>query len=218
MPRSARSAARSQRRVRPPDPPVNRRATAIVLAAGAGSRFGGAKLIAPLDGRPVLQYVLDALAGAGVRDVIVVTRPDLDPLDAAIAWRAERRVPNPRPEDGLASSIQVGLGAVPVESGGALVLPGDQPRVRSVVIRRVVDAWKAGAGPIVAARYSRDGAPNPVLLDRTAWPLAFKLTGDRGMGPIIHARPGLVSWIDVAGDNPDIDTPADLARLEEEGA
>jgi CTP:molybdopterin cytidylyltransferase MocA len=190
-----------------------RRLAAVVLAAGAASRFGGAKLVARLDGRPILQHVLDAIAEAGLAEVVVVTRPDAEPLEQAIAWRTERRVANPRPEDGLASSLRVGLGAVRLGVEGVIVFPGDQPRVRSIVIRRVVEAWRDGAGPIVAARYSRDGAPNPVLLDRTAWPLAFDLTGDHGMGPILHERPGLVRWIDAAGDNPDIDTRADLERL-----
>ena len=190
----------------------------MVLAAGAGSRFGGGKLVAPLEGRPILQHVLDAVAGAPLREVIVVTRPDAEPIEQSIAWRAERRVANPRPSDGLASSLQVGLAALDAGVDAALVVLGDQPRVRSIVIRRVADAWRGGAGPIVAARYSRDGAPNPVLLDRSVWPLAFGLTGDRGMGLVLREKPGLVRWIDVAGENPDVDTRADLEQLAGEGS
>ena len=196
-----------------------RRLAAVVLAAGAGSRFdGGGKLVAALEGRAILQHVLDAVAAAPLREVVVVTRPDAEPLERSIAWRAERRVPNPRPSDGLASSLKVGLAALDVEVEGALVVLGDQPRVRSIVIRRVADAWRNGAGPIVAARYSRDGAPNPVLLDRSVWPLAFGLTGDRGMGPVLREKAGLVRWIDVAGENPDVDTRADLEQLAGEGS
>lgn len=194
-----------------------RRAAAIVLAAGAASRFGGGKVLAHLDDRPLLQHVLDAVAMASVREVIVVIPPAADAIEEGISWRTERRVVNPHPERGLASSLQVGLSAVSSEAGAAVVLLADQPRVRSIVIRRLVDAWKAGAGPIVAPRYSRDAAPNPVVIDRTAWPLAYALQGDRGLGPVLREQELLVHWLPVAGDNPDVDTPADLVRLADEG-
>ena len=143
--------------------------------------------------------------------------PESAAIDEVIEWRGERRVENPRPEDGLASSLKVGLAAVSNDAGGALILLADQPRVRSIVIRRIVDTWRGGPAPIVAPRYSRDGAPNPVLIDRTAWPLAYALQGDRGMGPVLAEQQMLVRWVDVAGDNPDVDTRADLERLTEEG-
>ena len=77
-----------------------RRIVAVVLAAGAGSRFGGGKLLASLEGRPVLQHVLDRLAEAGVGDVIVVLGDDAEAVEEAIDWRRERRVRNPEPESG----------------------------------------------------------------------------------------------------------------------
>jgi len=87
--------------------------TAIVLAAGSGSRFGGGKLLATFGGRPVLQHTLDAIAGAPVDDVVVVLGAEAPAIEAAIDWRTERRVVNPAPEDGLSSSLRVGFGAVP---------------------------------------------------------------------------------------------------------
>ena len=112
---------RSTPRVLPADQPA-RRVAAIVLAAGAASRFAagagpaGAKVLARLEGKPLLQHVLDAVAMAPVRDVVVVAGPDAAALDEAIAWRSERRVTNPHPENGLASSLQVGLTALEPES------------------------------------------------------------------------------------------------------
>ena len=69
--------------------------TAVVLAAGAGSRFGGGKLLAPLEGRPVLQHVLDTLAAAGLASVVVVLGEDAAAMETALHWRTERRVLNP---------------------------------------------------------------------------------------------------------------------------
>ncbi len=190
----------------------------MVLAAGASSRFGSPKLLAPLRGRPVLQHTLDAVAAAGLGDVVVVLGADAGAIEAAIAWRGERRVRNGRPEDGLASSLRVGLDAAAETPAAeaALVVLGDQPAVRPDVIRAVLDAAAspgAAGARFVRPRYPEDPAPNPVLVRRDAWELAAALRGDRGLGPLLAARPESVAEVPVAGANPDVDTPEDLAAL-----
>ena len=67
--------------------------------------------------------------------------------------------------------------------------------------------------PFVRPRYPQDAAPNPVLVRRSAWALAAGLDGDRGLGRLIANRPDLVVEVPVEGDNPDVDTPADLAAV-----
>jgi molybdenum cofactor cytidylyltransferase len=187
------------------------RVAAIILAAGAASRFGGQKLLAPLDGRPVLQHVLDAVAEAGLRDVVVVLGHGAEAIEAAVRWRSERRVRNPDPDRGLASSLRIAFRAV--DAGAALVLLGDQPRVRPDVIRRLLAEPVPAGAVFVAPRYERDAAPNPVLVLRAAWPLVDALSGDRGLAPFIESHSELVHRLPVEGDNPDVDTRADLAIL-----
>ena len=196
---------------------------AVVLAAGASRRFGSPKLLAPLDGRPVLAHTLDAVAAAGIPDVVVVLGEAAAAVEQAIAWRGERRVVNPRPGDGLASSLRCGLDAATDVPGAdaVLVILGDQPAVRPGVIRAVIAAAAEPANaafPFVRARYATDGAPNPVLVRRSSWATAAGLDGDRGLGALLAARPELVLAVEVPGDNPDIDTPADLAVLAARGA
>jgi molybdenum cofactor cytidylyltransferase len=190
----------------------------VVLAAGASSRFGSPKLLATLDGRPVLQHTLDAVAASGLDEVVVVLGAEAEAVESAIAWRAERRVVNERPQDGLSSSLRVGLDAA-VEIPGAdavLVILGDQPLVRPTAVRAIVDAAAspetAGAW-FVRARYPADTAPNPVLVRRAAWALAAGLDGDYGLGQLLASRPDTVIEVSVDGANPDVDTPADLAAL-----
>jgi molybdenum cofactor cytidylyltransferase len=189
---------------------------AIVLAAGAATRFGSAKQLASLDDRPLLQHPLDALATAAIDDVVVVLGAEAAAIEEAIAWRAERRRVNPRPEDGLASSLGVGLDAAAEDpaADAVLVVLGDQPSVRPEVLRAVIDAAGGTDRPIVRPRYTSDGAPNPVLVRREAWALAAGLDGDRGLGPLIARHPDLVHELPVEGAIPDVDTPADLAALE----
>ncbi len=189
------------------------RVAAVVLAAGAGSRFGGGKLLAPLDGRPILQHVVDGLAAAGLTEVVVVTGSSGAEVDAAIAWRGERRMANPRPADGLSSSLRIGLAALPADAEAALVALGDQPRLPSRVIAQLVAAGVTAERPFAVPRYAGGANPNPVLVHRSAWPLADGIHGDRGFGPLLAARPELVTEVPMAGQNPDVDTRADLLEL-----
>lgn len=192
------------------------RVTAIVLAAGAGRRFGGGKLLASLDGRPILQHVLDALTRAGIPDPVVVLGPGRE-LDANLAWGAARLARNPDPGRGLSSSLQVGwaaaMGAVPPPHA-VLVVLGDQPLLDPAVIRTLAAVPPDPTRPIVVARHA-DGARNPVRLEPEAGPAVDEATGDRGLGPILDAHPELVRHVDVAAANPDVDRLEDLAALVE---
>lgn len=191
------------------------RVGAVVLAAGAGRRFGGGKLGARLEGRPILQHVLDALAAAGIDDPVVVVGEDEAALDAAMSWRAARRVRNPDPARGLSSSVRIGWAAAQAREprpAATLIVLGDQPRVGPAVIRALLDQPLDAARPVVVAR-GAGGARNPVRLEPEADPLVAAATGDRGLGPLLDARPELVRSIDVEGANPDVDRRADLVAL-----
>jgi CTP:molybdopterin cytidylyltransferase MocA/SAM-dependent methyltransferase len=186
-----------------------------VLAAGAGSRFGGTKLLARLHGRPIMQHVLDTLALAELGDVIVVLGHDRDAVEAGIVWRDERRIANPDPDRGLASSVQVGMAALGPDVSAVLVVLGDQPLVSLPAVLGLLAAPADADRPIVVPRYADDRGRNPVLLHRAAFHLVAAASGDRGLGPILADHPDLVQEIPLAGSNPDVDTREDLVRLVE---
>jgi len=198
-----------------------RDAAAVILAAGVGSRFGGGKVRAPLEGRPLLAHVLAAVREAGIGRVVVVLGRDagaaLDAVrdvDPGVLERVLVTV-NPTPERGLATSLRLGFGAATAVAppAGVLVLLGDQPRVRADVLRVLCGAVASAHAIAVVPRYAGDAAPNPVLLLPAGWPLVEGLTGDRGLGPLLAADPARVVRVAVPGANPDVDTPADLAAL-----
>jgi CTP:molybdopterin cytidylyltransferase MocA/SAM-dependent methyltransferase len=192
-----------------------RRVAAVVLAAGAGSRFGGGKLLAPVEGRPILQHVLDRLAASGVDEVVVVLGTDADEVERAVEWRGERRVRNPEPARGLSSSLQVGVASLDPGVDAAMIVLGDQPLLPPRAIRALLDANLDDARPIVVPVYGGDRGRNPVLLGRAAFGLVEEAAGDRGLGPILAAHPELVREIPirVEGGNPDVDTRADHVAL-----
>lgn len=164
----------------------------------------------------MLQHALDAVAAAGLDDVVVVLGEHAAAVGAAITWRGERRVVNPRPQDGLSSSLRVGLDAAAEDpaADSVVVILGDQPAVRATVIAAIVEAAGTSPAPIIRVRYASDGAPNPVLIRRSAWALAAGISGDRGLGPLLANRPELVTEVPAEGGNPDVDTPDDLAAVE----
>jgi CTP:molybdopterin cytidylyltransferase MocA/SAM-dependent methyltransferase len=189
------------------------RVAALVLAAGTGSRFGGGKLLASVNGRPLLQHVLDRVADSGIDEVVVVLGRDADALEDAVTWRRETRVQNPEPERGLASSLAVGMTSLDPAVDAVLILLGDQPLVAAATIRAMIDAPVDSNRPIVVPVYSSDAGRNPVLLYRAAFGLGEGAVEDRGLGPLIAARPELVREVAIKGDNPDVDTREDLAHV-----
>ena len=194
-------------------------AAGLILAAGSSSRFGSAKALAELDGRPLLQHVLDAAAAAQLTPVIVVLGHGAAAIEGGIRWRTERRIVNPDPGRGLSSSLRDGLADLSsiAPQADAVILLGDQPRTSPAVVRALVEAADETDRPLVAPRYAAGGGSNPVLIRRDAFGIAGDAEGDRGLGPILSARPELVTWIDVEGSNPDVDTPADLIALRPAG-
>ena len=200
----------------------------VVLAAGLARRFGGGKLAAPLDGRPIVAHVLDiarsALEAGDIASVVVVAGsgpaagPDAPTVRAMASSHGLSVVDNDDPAAGLSRSVRLALAALEAtEADGALMLLGDQPRVRPGVIRAIVAAAAqkgSGRPGFVIPRYGNGGAGNPVLIDRSMWPLAAALDGDVGMVAVARERPDRVLYVEVEGANPDVDTPEELDALD----
>ena len=199
---------------------------ALFLAAGEGRRFGGPKLLRPHRGRPLIAYALDTIARARADGLIqggVAVIPDRNTALRQLARdRGLRVVQNAEPNLGFSHSLRLGLGALatlellPPPAAVLLVL-ADQPRVPPTAVRLLVEAWRAGAGPVVRPAY-RDGKEptHPVIITRDSWPLADELRGEAGVAEAVARHPELVTTVPVDGVNPDIDTPDDLAQLDNE--
>ncbi|MEO8470445.1 MAG: NTP transferase domain-containing protein [Chloroflexota bacterium] len=191
------------------------RVAAIVLAAGRSSRFGRDKLAARLNGRPVLQHVLDALATTGIDDPVVVVGNGDGDSAVAIDWRAARRVRNAEPDLGLSHSLQLGWAAVMSESSPPdviVVALGDQPTIDPATVRRLLAEPLDSCRPVLSARH-RDGSRNPVRLEPAAADLVAQASGDHGLGPLMDGHPDRVRELTIPRMNPDVDVPAHLEAL-----
>lgn len=194
---------------------VVRGVSAVLLAAGAGSRFGGGKLLAPYRGRPLIESSLANLAEAPVDETVVVVGDDAQRLREVCEPFGVRVVENPDWERGQATSVRAGLLALGPEVRAAVVLLADQPLVGSGAVERLVAAFEGGARVAVA---TYDGKRrNPVLFSREVWPvLEAELSGDEGARAVLRRYPDLVTEVpcDGVGDPADIDTAEDLRSLE----
>lgn len=195
----------------------------VVLAAGAGRRFGGGKLLADLEGRPLLQHALDAVRLVRPDGCVVVLGTDAERIRRTIVWSGETRVVNPDPDAGLAGSLRIGVDEcrrLLPHARGVLVVLGDQPRTSSGVMRALAaaihDAMAAGAWAVVP-RYADGGGSNPVLVLPEGLARVPGLRGDRGLGGLLDVEPGRAFRVPVPGSNPDVDTRADLASLSAAG-
>ncbi|HJQ47368.1 MAG TPA: nucleotidyltransferase family protein [Amycolatopsis sp.] len=179
----------------------------LLLAAGAGRRFGRPKALVELDGEPLLRRALRVLEDGGCGPIRVVL--------GAQAQDARALLPDPSlsvyaPDwsSGMGASLRAGLEALP-EADAVLVHLVDLPRVDSRVVSRLC----ALAAPDVVARAAYDGVPgHPVLFGNRWWgEIAASARGDRGARDWLATRQDLrlVECADL-GSGDDVDTPADL--------
>ncbi|MFN3076270.1 MAG: NTP transferase domain-containing protein [Alphaproteobacteria bacterium] len=153
------------------------RIAALILAAGLSTRMeGGNKLLRPVQGRPMVLWVAEACLEAGLWPGIVVLGRQASAVRAALAELPLRFVPNPDPGRGLASSLVLGIEAVPEECDGVMVCLGDMPLVTAGHIRRLTAGFDGT--PTVPVHEGRRG--NPVLWGRSHFAALRALRGDRG--------------------------------------
>jgi molybdenum cofactor cytidylyltransferase len=199
------------------------RVSAIVLAAGQSSRFriaGGpdlTKLVAKLDGKPIVRRVVEAALATKARPVVVVTGYARDSVEGAVADLDVSLAFNPKFASGLASSLRVGLAATPRDVVGALVLLGDMPWIEPRLADALIDAFLAREGALAAVPSREGRRGNPVLLGRGLFEAAMRLTGDEGARRLIGAL-GEGELVEVEASDMgvtfDVDTPDDLAAAQ----
>jgi molybdenum cofactor cytidylyltransferase len=185
----------------------------VVLAAGTGSRFGGTKQLTSVAGRPLAQHAVDALTGAGVDELLVITGHDADAVEAALVLPEQGRyVRNPEYAKGMSTSLGAAFHAIGEPSQAAVILMADQPGIGVDVVRALITRFLQTRKQIVRASF-RDG-PGPALLSREIYAEAGHLHGDVGARILMASHPEWVEDVAIEADSPrDIDTPEDLAGL-----
>lgn len=185
-----------------------------MLAAGAGRRYGGGKLLARLEGAPVIRRTAQTVSKAGFGDVIVVTGAEHKAIADALAGLDCRIVHAGGWEEGMAASLRTGFASMAPGQRGLFVFLGDMPLVPANLF-----------APLALSAQASGYAARPRLAGRPGHPVCFfgdavadlaGLRGDQGAAHLLRQRGGEVAYLDTddAGVMLDIDTPADLAEVE----
>jgi molybdenum cofactor cytidylyltransferase len=178
---------------------------AVILAAGAGTRWHGAghKLDANLDGHTIIELAISHAAQADLDETIVVEGALSISVPGGVSI-----VHNPDWASGQGSSLAAGVTYARHQGHDSIVVGlGDQPFLTPEAWRSVADRQ---AGPIVIATYGGRRA-HPVRLDAAVWPY-LDTSGDAGAASLVRRFPGLVHELPCLGDPSDIDTVGDLRR------
>lgn len=187
--------------------------SALILAGGAGRRFGGGKLLAHLAGQPVIRRTVSRVASTGFADLVVVTGADEADVRAALDGIACRFVHAPDWAEGMAASLRYGVAALAPDAAGVVVFLGDMP-LAPVNLCPALCSAAARSG--WAARPSHAGQPgHPVAFTQAAFADLLRLAGDEGARAVPgQQRQTVLIATDDRGALLDIDSPGDLADAE----
>lgn len=193
-------------------------AAALVLAAGVSRRMGAAnKLLAAVDGRPMVAAVAAMLQASAADSVTVVTGHQAAAVRRALAGFDCRLVHNGEHQRGIGASISAGVAAV-AEDGGVdavVVCLGDMPLVRAATVDALIAAFADARGAAACVPVCRGRRGNPVLFGRRFFPELIALGGDRGARFLLqkHAQWVHEVAVDDAGVLVDADTPAEVKKI-----
>jgi molybdenum cofactor cytidylyltransferase len=191
------------------------RLAAVVLAAGLSRRMGGPnKLLAEIDGVPIITRVVDVLLASNVESVLVVLGFEGARVRNALEGRAITFVENADYEEGLGASLRAGIAAVDSTFDGAFIALGDMPWIRSEHVNKLISAFDPKSASTICVPIHDRKRGHPVLWSAKHFSEMRKLGGDVGARALLekHANEVLTVDVDDAAVHLDIDTPEMLAE------
>jgi molybdenum cofactor cytidylyltransferase len=178
---------------------------------------GPNKLLAEVDGAPMVAYVARRLLASRARPIIAVLGNQADAVDAALGKLPVERVRNPEFAGGLSTSLKRGIAALPPDLEGALICLGDMPLISGRHIDRLIAAINPLEGRAIIVPTRRGKRGNPVLWSKRFFDEMAELAGDVGAKHLIGEHAELVAEVEMDDDAVliDIDTPEALAALQQ---
>jgi molybdenum cofactor cytidylyltransferase len=188
---------------------------ALVLAAGGSSRLGRPKQLEPWGGTTLLGHVLHLIEEVELDERFLVLGAGSEKILDVVDLEGWTVVENLEWEEGLASSLRVGLDAMTrlARSETAVIFLGDQPDVDPEVVRALLAAARKTRRPAVVPKYRYTWA-NPVVVKKVLWARLMSLTGDEGAKGLLQAHPEWVEevWFEQRPPR-DVDTESDVSEL-----
>ena len=186
---------------------------ALLLAAGASTRFGSPKQLVRVAGRPLLHAAVTRAAEVAGNAVIVVLGAGASELAPLLRHSPGSVVINQEWREGLASSIRAGVARLPPTCAGVLLLLADQAAVTTDDLKRLAGTWRKQPNRIAAALYAGTTGV-PAVFPRILFRELAELRGDAGARALLRRNADRVVRVPMPGAALDIDTPEDLLALE----
>jgi molybdenum cofactor cytidylyltransferase len=186
---------------------------AIVLAAGASTRFGSPKQLVRLAGRPLLHTVVTRAAEVTGNALIVVLGSQAAELAPLLKHSAGTIVVNHEWREGLASSIRAGVAHLPAACTGAMLVLADQAAVTADDLKRLAGSWRRQPQYIAAAMYAGTIGV-PAIFPRASFRELSELRGDSGARALLRRNSDRLVRVAMESAAIDLDTPEDLLALE----
>jgi molybdenum cofactor cytidylyltransferase len=189
--------------------------SAMVLAAGQSTRMGQPKMLLPWGQTTVIGQVVSTLFEAGLIDIHIVAGAYQAELKKAIKEKKVDFIINKDYGDGeLLTSVQVGLRSLEKITGGVLIVLGDQPQIKSQVVKKIIDTYSASNHKIIVPSYQMHRG-HPWLVDKSLWNVILDLTPPTTLHDFLNTHNNEIDYIVV--DTPsviqDLDTQDDYNRL-----
>lgn len=185
---------------------------AVVLAAGASTRFGSAKQLVRIGDRPLLSLIAGRTSEVVGQALLVVLGAKAAELTPLLKHSPGSVVVNRDWREGLASSIRAGIARLPPSCAGAMLVLADQACVTAEDLRRLAAAWRRQPLSVAAAQYGGTlGAP--AIFPRHLFSELSELRGDSGARVLLKRHPDSLVKVPMASAAFDLDTPDDLLEL-----
>lgn len=188
---------------------------AMILAAGAASRMGKAKMLLPFNGQSILGHIIAELKALQPQAICLVTGKYHEAVTAAIADPSLEIAYNERWNEGMAGSIQTGMKALLRQCPDldlVWIVVGDQPFLHRSILAEMLRLQQKTQKGIVAAQYN-GVTGTPVLFSAGYFNALQKLSGDKGARVILQEHPEDIATVAFPLGELDIDTPEDYARF-----
>jgi molybdenum cofactor cytidylyltransferase len=185
----------------------------ILLAAGLSSRMGSNKLLFEVEGESLLRRSARRALAGGLDPLLVVLGHDAQRNGRELAGLPCRTVLHPGYEQGITTSIQAGVAALPAGAQAAMVLLADMPHVTAEMISALIARYRSSAAPLVISDYEGVNAP-PMLYDRALFDELLAMTAARCGKQVVKRHRDeaeVLSW--PAAALADLDVPEDYERL-----
>lgn len=190
----------------------------ILLAAGQSSRLGRPKQLLVYDGSTLLQHSLQVACSSNAHPIVVVLGAQADTIRKELEGTEATLIVNAAWQEGMASSIQVGVKAlvqVHPAAEGCILMVCDQPYVTALLLNELITAYQRSGKPIVTCSYSGTFGP-PTLFHKSLFSELLQLTGDVGARSILRQHVNDVEVIFFSQGVLDIDTEVDYERIKRE--